>query len=66
MLDIAVFLVRFTFVVFSTLLILNSFCIKKVMLKDDFFVVKPLTKNKFIYKIYAVIITSIGQTMYPT
>ena len=33
------------------------------MLKDDFFVVKPLTKNKFIYKIYAVINASIGQTM---
>ena len=31
------------------------------MLKDDFFVVKPLTKNKFIYKIYAVINTSISQ-----
>ena len=36
------------------------------MLKDDFFVVKPLTKNEFIYKIYAVINTSIGQTMYLT
>ena len=31
------------------------------MLKDDFFVVKPLTKNEFIYKIYAVINTSISK-----
>ena len=34
------------------------------MLKDDFFVVKPLTKDEFIYKIYAVIITSTSQTIY--
>ena len=34
------------------------------MLRDDFFAVKPLTKDEFIYKIYAVINTSISQTIY--